>query len=298
MSKISIIVPTYNRSSYLVKTINSILSQDYKNIEIIVSDNASDDNTQSIMSNIVSKDSRVLYYRNEENIGINKNYNFALSKATGEFIHVFSDDDIMLPECLSVKMNIFKQYPKVGLIHSDIDRINSAGEITSATHWSKRFSPKWWTTEYINKPISGNKLFETLWKDGNVVCMPSVIIRAHIIKDNNIGFRDVIYYAIDWLMWFEVLVYTDTYFMSRKTIQYRSHETNNIKQFDVKKELKEILTIKRYLTEKYSEFLIDNALSYSKKSVLKELTKRRPEKNKVSKITIIKNYVKKRLRLK
>lgn len=88
--KISIIIPTHNRLEQLTKCISSILSQDYNNIEIIIIDDVSTDNTEQVYK--THTDKRIKYIRNEKNLGMGLNRQKAFKIATGEFI-IFCDDD-------------------------------------------------------------------------------------------------------------------------------------------------------------------------------------------------------------
>lgn len=82
---VSIGIPIYNEGKYLAKTIDSLLSQDYGNIEIIITDNNSQDNTQEICLKYVKKDCNVRYYRNRLNIGMMRNYNLVFELSQGEY---------------------------------------------------------------------------------------------------------------------------------------------------------------------------------------------------------------------
>lgn len=94
--KISIIIPTYNRVHYLVQAINSVLAQDYENLEIIVGDNASSDTTKEIIKPYLN-DNRVKYYVNTENIGMVNNWKKALYEyASGDWFILLSDDDYLI----------------------------------------------------------------------------------------------------------------------------------------------------------------------------------------------------------
>jgi glycosyltransferase involved in cell wall biosynthesis len=94
--KISILIPTYNRSKYLTCCIDSVLFQDYPNFEVIVSDNHSIDSTSQVIEKYLS-DKRVRYYRNEINIGIIPNWKILLYEyATGEYGKLIPDDDYLL----------------------------------------------------------------------------------------------------------------------------------------------------------------------------------------------------------
>jgi glycosyltransferase involved in cell wall biosynthesis len=96
LPKVSIMIPTYNRAHYLIDAIESSLAQDYPNLEVIVSDNASTDNTYSVVKKYFS-DPRFKYYRNEKNIGLGQNWAKLLYEySTGEYGELLPDDDYLL----------------------------------------------------------------------------------------------------------------------------------------------------------------------------------------------------------
>lgn len=91
---VSVIIPMYNAEKYIKKAIDSILSQSYKNIEIIIVDDCSTDNSYKIVEAI--NDNRIQLYKNKINSKISKTLNFALSKTNGEFIARMDADDISI----------------------------------------------------------------------------------------------------------------------------------------------------------------------------------------------------------
>lgn len=104
--KISILIPTYNRSMYLKKCIESIISQNHDDIEIIISDNNSPDNTEEIVNLFIDK--RIKYYKNSENIGSNANFYKLIELANGEFVFFLTDDDYLLPGAIAEIKNFIK----------------------------------------------------------------------------------------------------------------------------------------------------------------------------------------------
>ncbi|MDX1637134.1 MAG: glycosyltransferase family A protein [Balneolaceae bacterium] len=89
---VTIAIPTYNRADkYLRSTLECAVGQTYDNIEILVSDNCSTDHTGEVVRSI--DDSRLTYYRQEQNLGAYGNWNFLLQKARGDYFHMYHDDD-------------------------------------------------------------------------------------------------------------------------------------------------------------------------------------------------------------
>lgn len=102
---VSVGIPTYNRSDSLRRTLSCIAQQTYKNLEIIVSDNNSQDSTESVVQEFISLDNRIRYYRQPENIGPANNFKFVLEKATGEYFMWAADDDEWSDNFIEVCLN-------------------------------------------------------------------------------------------------------------------------------------------------------------------------------------------------
>ena len=129
---VSIGIPTYNRANnYLRYALRSAVEQTYKNIEIIVSDNCSPDNTESVVKDF--NDSRIRYYRQRENIGPLNNRNFCLEQARGEYFVMLLDDDLIDRDFVSACMDAAKQHNEVGVILTGVREIDSEGNILSTS---------------------------------------------------------------------------------------------------------------------------------------------------------------------
>tara|TARA_R110000823_G_scaffold96325_2_gene209703 strand:- start:181 stop:1146 length:966 start_codon:yes stop_codon:yes gene_type:complete len=92
---VSILVPVFNRESIISETLSSALAQSHKNIEIVVVDNASTDNTWEIIQDFERKDSRILAFRNKTNIGPVKNWKRCVEEATGLYAKILWSDDLI-----------------------------------------------------------------------------------------------------------------------------------------------------------------------------------------------------------
>jgi len=101
---VSIGIPVYNGADFLAEAVDSLLNQTYKNIEILISDNASDDSTQEISEKYAAIDQRVKYFRHETNKGAAFNYNFVFEKAKGKYFKWAAHDDVchraMIEKCI------------------------------------------------------------------------------------------------------------------------------------------------------------------------------------------------------
>ena len=110
--KVSVCIPTFNAANFIAKTINSILVSSYQQMEIIVSDDASQDDTCGIIENF--NDPRIKIYRNSQTLGPVPNWNCALRKASGEYVGLLNHDDLYGPFWLIFVVHILEKYPHIG----------------------------------------------------------------------------------------------------------------------------------------------------------------------------------------
>jgi len=103
---VQIFIPTYNRAIMLTRAIKSVQQQSHKNIEIIILDNASDDETQTIVNEIAESDPHLTYIRHTHNIGMMKNFNSISKLVTSPFFCVLTDDDIYEKDFLSTALHL------------------------------------------------------------------------------------------------------------------------------------------------------------------------------------------------
>lgn len=109
---VSATIITYNRPKLLVKAVNSIINQTYKNLEIIISDNCSEDpEVEKVCRELAAKDSRIRYYRQEKNLGIIGNWKFVEQHSTGEYITGISDDDWISENFIEECIKFFLEHP-------------------------------------------------------------------------------------------------------------------------------------------------------------------------------------------
>ena len=103
---VSVGIPTYNRKHYLIKALDSVKNQDYPNIEIIISDNHSTDGTEEFIKELLGENnSNIKYLRLKENVGAKKNWENCICNASGKYMLMLSDDDILEPDAITNLVN-------------------------------------------------------------------------------------------------------------------------------------------------------------------------------------------------
>lgn len=126
---VSIIMPTYNGSKWLKNAILSIQNQTYRNWELLVIDDGSSDNTAQIVADLVRNDSRVRYFKNEQNLGIQKTLNRGLDEAKGVYIARLDDDDSWADvQKLQKQVDFLNQNPMHVLVGTGVIMVNEEGK--------------------------------------------------------------------------------------------------------------------------------------------------------------------------
>lgn len=117
---VSIAIPTMNRRHDLPTSIDSVLSQNYQNIELIISDNGSTDDTPEFCRNLAEYDSRVKYIRHEKNLGLIPNWNYSLHASSGKYFMWLGDDDWLEPDTIKTYVNFLEANPEFSLVSGEI----------------------------------------------------------------------------------------------------------------------------------------------------------------------------------
>jgi len=117
--KVSVVVCTYNQQHFIRETLDSILAQTYTNIELIVSDDGSSDDTPQILHEYAARHpDRVIAVFSDQNTGIAANINRGLARRTGEYVSWLDGDDVMLPTKLEKQVALLQQHPEaIGCYH-------------------------------------------------------------------------------------------------------------------------------------------------------------------------------------
>ncbi len=180
-SLVSVILPTYNRAYLLLETIRSILDQDYKNIELIIVDDGSTDNTSDVIKE--NKDNRIVYLK-KQNRGPASARNFGIKRARGKYIAFCDDDDIFLPGKLKHQINFLEKNSYLAFCYTN-------GIIVQNGKHTK-FIPK----------LTQNTLSDILFENSQILT-PSVVVKTKIIKNLG-GFNESIPFCEDYDLWLRI----------------------------------------------------------------------------------------------
>lgn len=176
--KFSVTIPAF-KAKFLKEAIESVLSQNYENFELIIVDDNSPENLKAIVDEF--SDSRIRYYRNPQNCGavnVVDNWNICLSYCTGEYVICMGDDDRLLPNCLHEYLKLIKKYPGIGILHGWTEIIDENSNVsTPTTHrceFESAMSLAWHRWNAYNLQFIGDFCFNTEWlkKNGGFFKLP------------------------------------------------------------------------------------------------------------------------------
>jgi len=217
----SIVVLSYNQKSLIKETLNSIYNQSFKNIELVISDDASTDNTQKIITEWVDEHKNrfvnVIINFNEKNLGISANHTAGVKLATGEFVKYIGGDDILLPDAVQ-KMNEFlisnKEArfcaSKIKMFYRKNDKYVTFGEIPEKRVFNKL------------KKASASERFKILAQD-NSIPAPGTFFRKSVFEQY--GYFDTKFRTFeDWHQWLKFLLNGERLFLlDYYTVLFRRH---------------------------------------------------------------------------
>lgn len=133
-SLVSVVMCTYNGSRFVAEQIESICKQTYKNLQIIIVDDASTDNTYEIVKQYCVKDERIQAYENDNNLGFNLNFNKACKLATGNFVAIADQDDIWELTKIEKLLAKISEDPDTLLVHCISARFEKFGKFHLKSH--------------------------------------------------------------------------------------------------------------------------------------------------------------------
>lgn len=213
----SVLIPVYNGEKFLEKTIRSCLAQSLiDNIEIIVIDDCSSDNSFEIMHNLASLHSNIMALKNENNSGINKTVNKAASLARGKYLMFLGHDDMLRPNHIEIIINEFQE--DTSFIHCNADLIDKDDKVFGLGV----------NDDTQIKKTKNIKYYLAL---GNVVHSTGAIIQKKYF--DKVGGWDETYRNYgEWLLWIKLASIGKVKYSAQVKALYRRHDTNITNSFE------------------------------------------------------------------
>lgn len=208
----SVILPVYNAANYLKEAIDSILSQDYANFELLIINDGSTDTSESIIFSYT--DSRIVYIKNEKNLQLIATLNKGLSVAKGDYIARMDADDLSNSSRFSKQVAFMETHQEYGIVGSRVETIGSLQKVIAYPE--------------SDEEIRYSMLFY------NPFVHSSVLLRKSILDTNHLLYDPAWLHVEDFDLWIRVLQFSKGANLSDVLVQYRfHHEQISSKHFEL-----------------------------------------------------------------
>jgi len=214
---VSVCLPNYNNAAFIGNTIQSILNQTYSNIEILVSDNNSTDNSVDVVNKF--NDPRIRLIRNNSpTVAVEENFNIAIRNSRGEFVSIYHSDDIYEKNIIWREVDFLAKNPSCAAVFSLADKIDEKGRLVGDIWFPKKFKKGGVFCLY---EILTSLL---LYGYAPLIC-PSVMLRNRVLKST--GLFDPVNFgrAADTELWLRILKNHPVGIIDEKLIHYRISKT-------------------------------------------------------------------------
>lgn len=214
---VSVFINAYNSEDFILETVNSVLNQTYKNIQLIVVDDCSTDKTYELLKTI--DDSRLELYQNARNQGIVYTCNRGIDLCRGQYIAHTDSDDIWMPDKLEKQFNFLENHPEYTACFSWVDVIDSKGNPCQNPQPDFK-------TIFSMDNMQQADMFRYFLENPNRICHSSMFARAKTIKSIK-HHRPSTRYLHDYDCWVRMLLEGPIYIINEPLLKYRVHTTNN-----------------------------------------------------------------------
>jgi len=206
---VSVLLPVHNGLPYIEETIASVLSQSFKEWELVVGNNASTDGTVEAVAKF--KDPRIKIISHSENLGISKNWDFLLQLTQAKYACILGADDIFSPDHLERKISLLEQKTDSPYVHGAVQFIDSQGNKLPGD-------------DFKLAPIEHRSVTLPRFLKVNFVNITSVVFRMAAIHQNNLSFEPRYALMMDWALLLKLaMLGGPLIYDSQRTASYRIH---------------------------------------------------------------------------
>lgn len=253
---VSVLIAAYNVEKYIEDSIRSVMNQTYKNLQIIIVNDGSTDNTNQIIERLMIEDSRILKVNNESNIGFIGSLNVGLNYVNGEYIARTDADDIAKPDWIEKITSAMFKNPNIIAMGSHLEIISISGELNKYNKTGDI-----WKHSLEHENIIRDMLFYNPMHNNTMIMKSEVYKKHHLTFDYNYK------YAEDYKFWFEVSKLGELANFPEALVYYRLHENQTSSYYNKEQRLmanrirKEV--INDYLNKLGFDIIIKEHIAFS-----------------------------------
>ncbi len=217
--KVSVIMPAYNHARYIDKALQSIADQTHKNIELIVINDGSSDQTGPIISAFIhDHPDMTIQYCEQQNKGVCQTLNTGLEKASGDYIALLASDDYWCPERLAVQLEFMENNKNIGMVFSDTWMFKEGSP--ESYRWSDYKSG---LDKLFKNGIQNVDFYRILLTQPLIPAL-TVLIRKNVLADVGCFDESLVYEDSDF--WLRIAMLYPIAYLNRPLAFYRLHEAN------------------------------------------------------------------------
>lgn len=233
--KVSVIIPTYNGEKYIEKTIESVLNQTHKNIELIIIDDNSKDSTVSIIEKIIKDKKNIVLIKNNPNLGLVKNINKGINLSTGDVVISLGHDDLLKENHIEKMLELFDE--KTSFVYCNSELIDGEDKVFGVL-----------LDETKNKINLENRKYK--FSIGNGINSCGLLFdRKKALKVGGWEYFEEFPHYGEWYFWIKLLTVGEIKYNPIIKSQYRLHETNLTNTFT---DTKAKINLKKYFLKSMS----------------------------------------------
>lgn len=221
---VSIICLCYNHENFVVESLNSVLGQSYGNIELIIADDYSTDESKQKIKNWLEDHPNINFITNESNLGNTKTFNKAFQFAKGHYIIDLAADDILLPNCVETQVNTFlnSKQKKLAIVYGNAEVI-SENKNHLRYYYQVNSSRK-----ALIKPASGD-IYLSMLNQSSMICSVSSMVKRDVLQELNGYDENLAYEDLD--LWIRISRNYNFEFIDAVLVQKREVENSLGNQF-------------------------------------------------------------------
>lgn len=240
---VSVCVPTYNGQKYLLEALNSVKNQTYKNIELVISDNNSTDETTKIIKEFIDKSDITVTFVNNNILGIGSNWNNCITHSKGKFIKFLFQDDVLMAECIEKMLKPFKD-PKLGMSYCNKELIGNP----SPTYQLESDALFDFFKDFKAKEFIGHESFYS--QPRNKIGEPPCLLIKKSVFDTIGHYNTKLKQSLDYEFSYRLAQKFEVKSVNEKLVQFRIHDNQtsnkNSKSIILDSYLLPLLTLKNH----------------------------------------------------
>jgi glycosyltransferase involved in cell wall biosynthesis len=212
---VTIGIPNYNYAHYIIAALNSVIAQTYQNLELIIVDDVSTDDSIEIIERWINEykgSVKINFIKNSVNQGLAKVCNQILANAHGKYFQTLDADDIILPGKIEQQVNAMELSKNAAFIYSNIGVIDEKGNLVSDDYLER--------IGYDKSNMPHGNIFEKLF-DFNFIPLPSVLVNTEFTR--TVGGFDETLQVQDYYLWLKLAENYQTIYLPGNTALYREH---------------------------------------------------------------------------